>query len=88
MRPELSAKFHIFRLKVSDIYDEYEIEELLETFLRRGVDYQYLDQGWYQITVPEEFDWRAFYRTARECSSISRVETGTPKVIYLCEPEG
>lgn len=85
---ELTARVRTFRLKVSENYDERELENLLELFEDRGADYAYLDPvskpGWYSLVVPWELDLRPFLLTAEECPSVERVER---VAVYTCTPE-
>lgn len=72
-----TGKFSILRFRVSDCYDERELEELLEELDGRGAHYRSLselsDPGWFELAVPEDFPWEPYRATLWECNSVDRV---------------
>lgn len=66
------VKFHI-----SERCDKREIKELFEVLEARGADYGYgshlSERGWYELRIPQEFDWQPYYQALQLCNSVDQV---------------
>ncbi len=69
------GRFSIIRFRISDYYNEDEIEALFNTLVERGSTYKQIVYGsaWYELAVPAEFDWEPYFQALKACESIVEV---------------
>ena len=80
----------ILHFQVKPLYNEKQLEELLEVIERRGAIYSHLGDGRYRASIPTEILWIPFYQTIRDCWSVelTDVTTVSQRRTILIEPEG
>jgi hypothetical protein len=85
-----SGEMVILHLQIKALYDEGELETLLETIERRGAGHKHLGDGRYRVHIPTYHSWIPFYQTIRDCSSVelTDVTTVSQRRTILIEPEG
>lgn len=70
--------------RISEYYNEQEIEALLELVIERGAKHSDLANGNHcHLDIPQGFDFAPFYLTLRECESIAWVAAQAYPVITL-----
>lgn len=70
--------------RVSECYNERELEALLELVIERGAKHSDLANGPHcHLDIPKDFDFTPFYLTLRECESIAWVSAQAYPVITL-----
>jgi hypothetical protein len=72
-----SGEMIIFHFQVRALYNERELEELLEVLERRGAAYTHKGDGRFRLTVPTNLNWTPFWQTMRDCPSIQLTDVTT-----------
>jgi len=85
-----SGEMVIFHFQVKALYDERELEELLEILERRGATSVHKGDGRFRVCIPIDIPWIPFYQTIRDCESVQMtdVTTVSQRRTILIEPEG
>jgi hypothetical protein len=72
-----SGEMIVFHFQVRALYNERELEELLELLERRGASYYHKGDGRFRLTIPLGLNWTPFYQTMRDCRSIELTDVTT-----------